>query len=172
MLILAFIPYLLSVCATITIKLATKLSDHFYLNSAVTMTSKFQGQMICCLCLKDAWPDLHETKSSVNKFVDLLHILPCPLTLCVTLTMNVQGQILKVPYLWNIGTGRKKWNKRGRIIMMVWYFVNNIWPTFYFHRMLQCRSGVAFMSLGTSLWAYPCRNGDELVACEKTYKMT
>ena len=74
MLIHAFIPYLLSVRATITIKMATKLSDHFFFNSAVSLTSKFQGPMINCLCLKDAWPDLHETKSSVNKFVDLFHI--------------------------------------------------------------------------------------------------
>ena len=36
---------LLSVCATITIKMATKLSDQFFLNLAVTLISKFQGQM-------------------------------------------------------------------------------------------------------------------------------
>ena len=163
MLIHVFIPYLPSVCATITIKMATKFSlmaTQFSLISAVTLTAKFQGQMINCLCLKDEWPDLHETKSSVNKFVDLFHIWPWPLTLSVTLTMNVQGQILKVPYLWNIGPDCKKWNKRGRILWMVWFFVNDIWPTFYFHPMLQCRSGVTFLSLGTSLWAYPCRNGD------------
>ena len=167
MLIHACMPYLLSVCATITIKMATKLSDHFFLNSAVTLTSKFQSQMINCLCLKDAWPDLHETKSSVNNFVDLFHIWPWPMTLSVTLTMNVQEQILKVPYLWNIGPDcKKKWNKRGRILWMVWYFVNNIWP--YFHRMLQCRSGVTFLSLGTSLWPYPCRNGDGVYLGHKT----
>ena len=108
MLIHAFILYSLSVCATITMKMATKLIDQIFLNSAVTLTSKFQGQMINCLCLKDAWSDLHETKSSVNKFVDLFHIWPWPMTLSVTLTMNVQGQILKMPYLWNIGPGRKK----------------------------------------------------------------
>ena len=52
-----------TVCATITIKMATKLSDQCYLNPAVTLTSKFEGQMINCLCLKNAWPDLHETKT-------------------------------------------------------------------------------------------------------------
>ena len=131
------------------LKMSTKLSDKFPLNSAVTYTAKFQGQMINCLRLKDAWPDLHETKSSVNKFVDLFPKWPWPLTLSVTLTINVQGQILKVPYLWNIGPDGKKWNKRGRILWMVWFFVNDIWLTFYFHRMLQCRSGVTFLSLGT-----------------------
>ena len=55
-------------------EMATKLSDQFFMNSAVTLTSKFQGRMINCQSLKDAWPDLHETKSSVNKFVDLFHI--------------------------------------------------------------------------------------------------
>ena len=54
-------------------EMMTKLSDHFFY-SAVTLTSKFQGQMINCLCLKVAWPDLYETKSSVNRFVDLFHI--------------------------------------------------------------------------------------------------
>ena len=119
--------------------------------------------MINCLCLKNAWPDLHETKSSVNELVDLFRIWLRPLTLPLTLTMNFQGQILKLPYLWNIGLDRKKKenNKRRWILWMVWYFVNNIWPTFYFHRMLQCRSGLTFLSLlGTSSWAYPCRNGD------------
>ena len=33
-------------------------------------------------------------------------------------------------------------NKKGLIPWMVWYFVNNIWPTFCFHHMLQCRSSV------------------------------
>ena len=54
----------------------------------------------------------------------------------------------------------KEWNKRRWIIWMVWYLVKNIWPTFYFHRMLQCRSGVTFLSLGTSSLAFPCGNGD------------
>ena len=58
----AFITYLLSVCAKITIKMTTKLSDSFFLNSAVTLTLKFQSQMIHCLCRKDACPDMHETK--------------------------------------------------------------------------------------------------------------
>ena len=109
----AFIPYLLSVCATITIKMVTKLSDHLFLNSAVTLTSKSQGQMINCPCLKNAWPDLHETKSSANKFVDLFHIWPRPLTLPLTLTMSFQGQILKLLYLWKIGPDRKNIVKEG-----------------------------------------------------------
>ena len=58
-----FIPYLLYVCATITIKMASRLTDKVFLNSAVTLTSKFQGQMINCLCLRNAGPDLHETKA-------------------------------------------------------------------------------------------------------------
>ena len=70
----AFIPYLLCVCATVTIEMAIKLSDNFFFNSEVTLTSKFQGQMVNSLCPKNAWPDLHKTKSSVNKFVDLFHI--------------------------------------------------------------------------------------------------
>ena len=37
--------------ATIDIKMATKFTDTYYLNSAVTLTSKFQGQMINCLCV-------------------------------------------------------------------------------------------------------------------------
>ena len=58
-----FIPYLLSVCATITIKMATRLTDKLFLTSAVTLTSQVQRQMINCLCLKNAGPDLHETKA-------------------------------------------------------------------------------------------------------------
>ena len=109
----AFIPYLLCVSATVTIKMATKVCYTFFLNSAVTLTSKFQGQMINSLCLKNAWPDLHETKSSANKLVDLFHIWHWPLTLPVTLTMNFQGQILKLPYLWNFGPDRKNEIKEG-----------------------------------------------------------
>ena len=124
--------------------------------------------MLNSLCLKNAWPYLHETKSSVNKLVHLFHIWHWPLTLPVTLTMNFQGQILKLTYLWNIRPDRKKWNKRGWILWMFWYFVNNIWPRFYFHRMLQCRSDVTFLPLGTSLWAYPCRNGDGVYLGHKT----
>ena len=163
----AYIPYLLSVCV---IKMATQLSDQFFLNSAVTLTSKFQDQMINCLCLKNAWTDLHETKSSVNKLVDLFHIWPWPMILPVALTMNFQGQIFKLPYLWDIGPDCKKmkWNKRVWILSMVWYFVDNIWPTFCFHRMLQCRTGVTFLSLGTSLWSYPCHNGDDMYLGHKT----
>ena len=59
----AFIPYLLSVCTTITVKLDTELNDKFFLNSAVTLTSNFQGQMVNSLCLKNAWHNLHETKT-------------------------------------------------------------------------------------------------------------
>ena len=58
-----FIPYLLSVCAIITTKMASKLTDIFFLNSAVTLTLNFQGQMINCLCLKNAGLDLHKTKA-------------------------------------------------------------------------------------------------------------
>ena len=151
----AFIPYLLSVCATITIKMATKLSDQFFLNSAVTLTSKFQAQMINCLFLKNAWPDLHETKSSVNKlffysYMTLATVLACDLD-----HEFPRSNFEKLPYLWNIGPDRKKWNKMGWILWMVWYVVNNIWPTFYFHRMLQCCSGVMFLSLGTSFELIP-----------------
>ena len=43
-------------------------NDHYIewkksLNSAVTLTSKFQGQMINCLCLKNAWSHLQGTKA-------------------------------------------------------------------------------------------------------------
>ena len=38
-----FIPYLLFVFATISTKMATKLSEIFSLNSLMTLTSKFQG---------------------------------------------------------------------------------------------------------------------------------
>ena len=65
-------------------------------------------------------------------------------------------------------TWSQKWNKRWRILWKVWFFVNNIWPTFCFHPMLQCRSGVTFLSLWTSLWAYPCRDGDCVYLGHKT----
>ena len=51
---------------------------------------------------------------------------------------------------------------------MVWYLVKNIWPMFYFHRMLQCRSGATFLSLGTSLWAFPYPNGNGVYLGHKT----
>ena len=50
-------------CARITIKVANELTDKFFLNSAVTLTSKFQSQMINCLCFTNAWPDMHEIKA-------------------------------------------------------------------------------------------------------------
>ena len=95
-------------------------------------------------------PICTNNKSSVNKLVDLFHIWPWPLTLPLTLAMNFQGQILKLSYIPNIWPDRKK-DKKEWILWMVWYFVDNIWPTFCFHRMLQCRSGVSFLSLATSV---------------------
>ena len=149
--------------------MATKLSNQFFLNSAVTLTSKFQAQMIDCLCLKNAWPDLHETKSSVNKLFDLFH-MTLATDLASDLDHEFQGQILKLPCLWNIGPDRKKnRNKKGWIFWMSWYFVDNIWSTFYFHRMLQCRSGMTFLSLWKSLWAaYRCYNCDGVYLGHKT----
>ena len=40
--IYVFIPYSLYVCATVAIKMATKLTDKFSLISALTLTSKFK----------------------------------------------------------------------------------------------------------------------------------
>ena len=136
----------------------------------MTLTSKFQGQIINCLCLKNAWPDLHETKGSVNRFVDLFHILPWPLNLPVTLTMNFQGQILKLTYLWNIGPYRKKWNKIGWILLMVWYCVNNMtYVLLSSYAAVPYRRDVSVvLSLVISLWAYPCRNGDGVYLGHKT----
>ena len=51
---------------------------------------------------------------------------------------------------------------------MVWYFVNNIWSTFYFRHMSQCRSGVTFLSLTTSVWSYHYRNGDGVYLGDNT----
>ena len=104
-------------------------------------------------------------KSNVNKLVDAFHIWPWSLTLHVTLAMNFQGQILKLPYLRNIWPDCKK----GRISWMVWYFVNNVWPTFWFHHMLQCHSGVTFLSLATSVWSYLYRNGDGVQLGHNTF---
>ena len=82
-----FIPYSLSVCATITIKMASRLTDKVFLNSAVTLTSKFQGQMINCLCLRNAGTNLHETKAMwMNWLIYFIYdhghwpcLWPCPL---------------------------------------------------------------------------------------------
>ena len=52
-----------TVCATITINMATKFTDIFFLNFAVTLTSTFQGQVINCLCLYNSSPYLHETEA-------------------------------------------------------------------------------------------------------------
>ena len=41
-----FIPYLLSVFAAITTEMATWLVEFIFLNSALTLTSKIQGQMM------------------------------------------------------------------------------------------------------------------------------
>ena len=97
-------------------------------------------------------PICTNNKSSVNKLVDLFHIWPI------------------WPYLWHWPwiSKVKSWNchiyqifdpiekkdKKEWILWMVWYIVDNIWPTFCFHRMLQCRSGVSFLSLATSVWSY------------------
>ena len=125
--------------------------NFIFLNSAVTLTSKFQGQMINCLCFKKTWPDLHETKAVwMNWLIFFIYDLghwPC---------------LWPWPWISKV----KSWNchiyevselitkmKRGRVLWVVWYFVN-IWSTFCFHRMQQCRSGVTFLSLVTSVWSY------------------
>ena len=45
-----------------------------------------------------------QNKSRVNKFIGLLHIWHWLLTLLVTLAMNLQGQILKLPYFFKYMT--------------------------------------------------------------------
>ena len=149
-----FLSYLLSVCATITIKMANRLTDKVFLNSTVTFTSKFQGQMINCLCLKNTRPDLHETK--VVWFISYM-------TWTTDLTSDLGHEFPKSNLEIVISTKYltlSPKNKDGWILWMVWYFVNNIWPTLCFHRMLQYRSGMTFLSLATSVWLYLYRNSD------------
>ena len=124
----------------------------------MTLTSKFQGQMVNSVCLKNAWPSLHETKTVwINWLIHLIYDLghwPCLWPL---------PSIPKVKswncHIYEISDMIAK-NKRGGIPWMAWYFVNNIWPMFCFHHMLQCRSSVTFLSLVTSVWPYLYRNGD------------
>ena len=157
----AFIPYLLSACATLTVKMDTKLNDNIF----STLTSKFQGQMVNRQCLKNAWPNLHETKAMwINWLIHFIYDLdhwPC---------------LWHWPWISKV----KSWNchiyeisdliaKKGRISWMVWYFVNNIWPTFWIHHMLQCHSGVTFLSLATSVWSYIYRNGDGVQLGHNTF---
>ena len=123
----------------------------------MTLTSKFSGQMINCLCLKNGWPDLHETKAVwINWLIYFIYDLG-------------QWQCLwPWPWISNV----KSWNchsyvisdliaknKMGWILWMVWYFVNKFWPTFCLHRILLCSLGVTFLSLATSVWSYLYRNG-------------
>ena len=89
----------------------------------------------------------------------MFDIWPWPLTLPVTLVMVSQGQILKLPYLQNIRPDRKKDKTRvNSLDGLIFHW--NIWSMFCLRHMLQCRSGVTFLSLTTSLWSYHYRNGD------------
>ena len=138
--------------------MASRLTDKVFFNSVVTLTSKFQSQMIHCLCLKYTGPDLHETKAMwINWLIYFIYDLghwPCPWP---------WPWISKVKF-WNCHIYKLSdlivKNKDGCILWMVWYFVNNISSTLCFHRMLQCRSGLTFLSLATSVRSYLYRNGD------------
>ena len=125
----------------------------------MTLTSKFLGQMINCLSLKNTGPDLHETKAVwINWLIYFIYDQghsPCLwLWPCISKVKSWNGHIYVIFDLI------AKNKKQGWILWMVWYFVNNIWPMFCFHRMLRCRSGVTFLSLAISLWSYLYRNGD------------
>ena len=130
----------------------------FFRNSAVTLTSKFQGQMINCLCLKNAGPDLHETNAVwINWLIYFIYDLGhWPYLWPWSWISNVKS--------WNaIATKYLTWSqkiKKGELFGWFDIFVNNIWLTFCFHLMLQCRSSVTFLSLATSVWSYFYSTGD------------
>ena len=99
-------------------------------------------------------------KSSAKKLVDLFHIWPWPPTLPVTLAMNFQGQILKLPYFRNIWPRRKNIKECEFFWWIDVLLVDKIWSTFWFHHMLQCRPGVTFLSMVTLSWLYHYCDGD------------
>ena len=107
--------------------------------------------MINCLCVKNTWRDLHETKAVWKKYLIYYFIYALRHR-----TSKVKSWNCNIYEISDLITK----NKRGCILWMVGNFVDNIWPTFCFHRLLQCRSGVMFLSLTTSVWSYLYRNGD------------
>ena len=107
-------------------------------------------------------------KSSVNKVVDLFHIWPEPPTLPVTLAVNFQGQILKLPYFRNIWPHCKDIKECEFFGWVDILFVDNIWSTFGFYYMLQCRPDVTFLSMVTLVRSYHYRDGDCVYLCHNT----
>ena len=60
----------------IAIKLATKLTDTYSLNSTVTLTPKFQRSSDKLSMSLEVMVRFARNKSSMNKLVDLFHIWP------------------------------------------------------------------------------------------------
>ena len=144
----------------IAIKLATKLTDTYSLNSTVTLTPKIQRSSDKLSMSLEEMVRFARNKSSMNKLVDLFHIWPLPLIWPVTLAMNFQGQILKLPYFRNIWSHRKYVKE---CVFFGWVdilFVDNIRFTFCFNYMLQCRPNVTFLSMVTLVWSYHYCDGD------------
>ena len=114
--------------------------------------------MINCVCLTNAGPDLHEIKAMwINRLIYFIYDpghWPCLWPWPWISKVNSSNC-----HIYEISDLIAK-NKDGWSLWMVWYFVNDIWPTFCFHRMLQCRSGGTFLSLATSVWLYLYRDGD------------
>ena len=105
-----------------------------------------------CL-LRFAW-----NKSSAKTMVDSFHIWP--LASPVTLAMDFQGQILKLSYFLNIWPHPKNIKECEFFGWINILFVNNVWSTFYFCYMLQCRPDVTFLSMVTLVWSYHDWDGD------------
>ena len=80
------------------------------------------------------------------------------MTLAIDLASNLGHVFPRSNIEIAISTKHLTWsrkNKDGWILWMVWYFVNNIWPTVCFHRLL---AAVPFrcdiLPLATSVWLY------------------
>ena len=136
------------------------LNQLISLNSEVTLTSKFQGQMISWLSLKKCMVRFARNKSSLNKLLDLFHTWPRPLT-------------LRGPWPWISKV--KSWNchiceiseliannndnmKEGELFG--WFDILLTICDLHFAFIICCRSGVTFLWLAISVWPYHYCNGD------------
>ena len=97
----------------------------------MTLTLKVQWRTINCPCFENWWPNCNERKTGRFSCLVFFHIWPWQLILSVTLAMNVQGHIFKLPFPWSIWP-RYKGIKRGWILCIAQYFVKQYLTNFFF----------------------------------------
>ena len=74
--------------------------------------------------------------------------------------MNFQDQILELPYFLKYLKSSSNIKKSEFFGWVNILFVNDIWSTFSFHHILECRPDVMFLSMETLVWSNHYCDGD------------